>query len=55
MDVTIIASDIETEKLDLKEKFRVKFEMKDVGKPKYFLGNRYWLFKKGIFHLPKKI
>nr|KYP72424.1 hypothetical protein KK1_005012 [Cajanus cajan] len=54
MDDMIIAGDDEIEKLTLKEKLAAQFEMKDLGKLKYFLGIEVAYSKKGIFIFQRK-
>lgn len=54
-DNMIIAGDDDIGKLALKEKLTAQFDMKDMGKLKYFLGIEVVYSKKRNFHLPKKI
>jgi len=49
VDDMIVAGDDEHEKQILKEKLAAQFEMKDLGKLKYFLGIEVAYSKKGIF------
>nr|KYP74164.1 hypothetical protein KK1_006832 [Cajanus cajan] len=49
VDDMIIISDDEEEKLTLKKKLATQFEMKDLGKMKYFLGIEVAYSNKGIF------
>jgi len=50
----IVAGDDEHEKQILKEKLAAQFEMKDLGKLKYFLGIEVAYSKKGIFIFQRK-
>jgi len=50
----IIARDNETKILTLKEKLVARFEIKDLGKLKYFAWNIGCLFKKMRFSSPKE-
>ncbi|RDX83657.1 hypothetical protein CR513_35392, partial [Mucuna pruriens] len=49
VDDMIVTSDDEIEKLNLKEKLATQFEMKKLGKLKYFLGIEVAYSKQGIF------
>jgi len=50
----IVAGDDEHEKQVLKEKLPIQFEMKDLGKLKYFLGTDVAYLKKDIFISQRK-
>ncbi|WVY94335.1 hypothetical protein V8G54_033423 [Vigna mungo] len=54
VDDMIIAGDDEIEKLALKDKLAAQFEMKNLGKLKYFLGIEVAYSKKGIFISQRK-
>ena len=54
VDDTIVAGDDEHEKHILKEKLVAQFEMKHLGKLKYFLGIKVTYSKKGIFISQRK-
>jgi len=54
VDDMIVAEDDEHEKQILKEKLVAQFEMKDLGKLKYFLGIEVSYSKKGIFISQRK-
>ncbi|RDX98200.1 hypothetical protein CR513_18909, partial [Mucuna pruriens] len=53
-DDMIVTSDDEIEKLTLKEKLAIQFEMKELGKLKYFLGIEVAYSKQGIFIFQRK-
>ncbi|RDY05890.1 Copia protein, partial [Mucuna pruriens] len=54
IDDMIITGDNEIEKLNLKEKLATQFEMKELGKLKYFLGIEVAYSKQGIFISQRK-
>ncbi|RDY12693.1 hypothetical protein CR513_02508, partial [Mucuna pruriens] len=54
-DDMIIVSDDEIEQLTLKESLATYFQMKELGKLKYFLGIKVAYSRKGIFYLPNEI
>ncbi|RDX60598.1 hypothetical protein CR513_61247, partial [Mucuna pruriens] len=54
VDDMIVTSDDEIEKLNLKEKLATQFEMKELGKLKYFLGIEVAYSKQGIFISQRK-
>ncbi|RDX94047.1 Copia protein, partial [Mucuna pruriens] len=54
VDDMIVTGDDEIEKLTLKEKLATQFEMKELGKPKYFLGIKVAYSKQGIFISQRK-
>ncbi|RDY04292.1 hypothetical protein CR513_12011, partial [Mucuna pruriens] len=54
VDDMIVTSDHEIEKLTLKEKLTTQFEMKELGKLKYFLRIEVTYSKQGIFILQRK-
>ncbi|RDX92968.1 hypothetical protein CR513_24839, partial [Mucuna pruriens] len=54
VDDMIVIGDYEIEKLTLKEKLATQFEMKELGKLKYFLGIEVAYSKQGIFISQRK-
>ncbi|RDX65732.1 hypothetical protein CR513_55583, partial [Mucuna pruriens] len=54
VDDMIVTGDDEIEKLNLKEKLATQFEMKELGKLKYFLGIEVAYSKQGIFISQRK-